>query len=161
MGVGDTVWIGEPESRELPDSRSVWDTEPEDEPETDGFRELEGDEDTEASELGELEKLDELDSTGVNVWDRDGVVVNEPWPDGVGDTVGLTVVLGEADNDRWDVDVLDTEGEPVVVFDFIGVAVLLGETVPDLDIKGVRVTFDVRVPVLDIELELDTEFVDE
>ena len=38
---------------------------------------------------------------------------------------------------------------------------LLGETVPDLDIKGVRVTFDVRVPVLDIELELDTEFVDE
>ena len=56
---------------------------------------------------------------------------------------------------------MDTEGEPVVVFDFIGVAVLLGETVPDLDIKGVRVTFDVRVPVLDIELELDTEFVDE
>ena len=161
MGVGDTVWIGDPESRELPDWWDVWDTEFEGEPEADGFRELEAEEDTEPDELGELEKLDELDSTGVNVWDRDGVVVNEPWPDGVGDTVELTVVLGEADNERWDVDVLETEGEPVIVFDFNEVPLLLGESVVDLDIIDVRVTLGVRVPVLDIELELDTEFVDE
>ena len=38
---------------------------------------------------------------------------------------------------------------------------LLGESVVDLDIIDVRVTLGVRVPVLDIELELDTEFVDE
>lgn len=55
---------------------------------------------------------------------------------------------------------MDTEGEPVVVFDFIGLGLVLGETVPDLDIRGVRVTFGVRVPLLDIELELDTEFVE-
>jgi hypothetical protein len=33
--------------------------------------------------------------------------------------------------------------------------------VPDLDIIDVRVSFGVSVPVLDIELDPDTEFVDE
>jgi hypothetical protein len=33
--------------------------------------------------------------------------------------------------------------------------------VPDLDITDVRVSLGVRVPVLDVELEPDTEFVDE
>lgn len=43
----------------------------------------------------------------------------------------------------------------------MGLALSLGEIVPDLDITDVRVSLGVRVPVLDIEVELDTEFVDE
>jgi len=161
LGVGDTVWSGDPELIAVPDCCGVWDTEIEGEPEIEGFRELEAHKDTEASELGEFEKLDELDSIGDNVWDRLGVFVNDPWPDGVGVIVGLIVVLGEADNESWDVDVLDTDVEPDTDLDLIGVALSLGEMVPDLDIIDVRVSFGVSVPVLDIELDPDTEFVDE
>ena len=46
------------------------------------------------------------------------------------------------------------------VLDFKGVTVLIGETVTDFEIYDVIVGFTVIVAVFDIELELDTEFVE-
>jgi hypothetical protein len=48
----------------------------------------------------------------------------------------------------------------VIVFDFTGVALLLGEIVVDLDTIDVPVGFTVVVPVLETEVEPDTEFVE-
>ena len=72
----------------------------------------------------------------------------------------LTVILGDTDNESWDEPVLDTDVEPETVFDFTGVAVLLGEIVDDLDTRGDRVGLTLRVPVLETDDEPDTEFVE-
>jgi hypothetical protein len=66
----------------------------------------------------------------------------------------------DADKDACDVEVLETDIEAVFVLDFNGVAVLIGETVTDFEIYDVIVGLTVIVAVFDIELELDTEFVE-
>ncbi len=48
----------------------------------------------------------------------------------------------------------------MIVFDFTGVALLLGEIVVDLDTIDVAVGFTVVVPVLETDVEPDTEFVE-
>lgn len=139
----------------------VWDTEFDGEPDADGSTEFEAQDDGDISELGEFEKLDVCDS--IELWDgsKDGVVVNDPWLDGVDDTVGLTDTLGEADKDIWDVEVFDTDVDPDTVLDLMGVADVLGQTVWDLDTTGVKEPLGVRVPVLDTVVDPDTEFVDD
>jgi len=79
----------------------VWDTDTDGEADKDASSEFEGQEDTEISELREFEKLAVCDS--MELWDgsKEGVVVNDPWPDGVDVIVEHTVVLGDADKDGW------------------------------------------------------------
>jgi hypothetical protein len=89
------------------------------------------------------------------------VVVNEPWPDGVDVIVEHTVVLGEADKDGWDVEVLDTDVDPVIVLDFKGLAEVLGDTVWDLDTSVVKDPLGVSVPVLLVDVDLETELVED
>jgi hypothetical protein len=48
----------------------------------------------------------------------------------------------------------------VIVLDFRGVALLLGEPVIDLDTIDVPLGFTVVVPVFETELEPDTDFVE-
>lgn len=161
LGVGDIVCPGVLEAYGVSEWRDVWDTEFNGEPEADGSTEFEGQEDIDTSELGEFEKLELAVSIKLCVWLSDGVLVNEPRPDGVGDIVGLTVTLGEADRDAWDVDVFDTDVDPDTDFDLIGVADVLGEIVWDLDTTGVMEPLGVRVPVFETEVDPDTEFVDD
>lgn len=139
----------------------VWDTDSDGDPDADDSTELEGQEDIDISELGEFEKL-EL-AVAIEVWDwlSDGVFVNDPWPDGVGDKVALKLVLGDADRDNWDVEVFDTDVDPDTDLDLTGVAVVLGETVSVLDTTDDMEPLGVRVPLFETDVDPDTEFVDD
>ena len=161
FGVGDIVCSGVLEPYGLSEWRDVWDTALEAEVDIDASGEPDGNEDGDISGLGEFEKL--AVCVSMELWEllRVGVVVNDPWPDGVDDTVGLTVPLGDADKDIWDVEVFDTEVDPDTVLDLMGVADVLGETVWDLDTTGVKEPLGVRVPVLVVDVDLETELVED
>ena len=149
------------EPYELSEWTDVCETELDGEPEADGSTEFEAHEDIDISEVGEFEKL-EL-GVSIELWDgfSDGVVVNDPCPEGVSDTVGLTDILEDADNEAWDVDVFDTDVDPDTVLDLTGVADVLGETVWDLDTIGVMEALGVSVPVFDTDVDPEAEFVDD
>ena len=139
----------------------VWDTVSDEDPDMDGSSELEGQEDTEISELGEFEKL-EL-GVSIELWDwlNDGVIVNDPRPEGVGVIVEHIVVLGDPDRDALEVEVFELDIDPVVVLDFNGLAEIRGDAVSDLDTIDVKEPLDVSVPVLLVEVDPDTEFVED
>ena len=107
-----------------------------------------------------LDKLEELVLIEVAEYDTLDVLVNVAWSVEVVDFEGLNVGRIDVDKEDCDVEVLETDTEAVFVLDFKGVALWLGETVTDFDIKDVNVGFTVIVAVFDIELELDTEFVE-
>ena len=107
-----------------------------------------------------LDTLEELVLIEVAEYDTVDVLVNVAWNVEVVDFEGLNVGRIDVDKEDCDVEVLETDIEPVFVLDFKGDAVWLGETVTDFDIKDVNVGFTVIVAVFDIELELDTEFVE-
>ena len=107
-----------------------------------------------------LDTLEELVLIEVAEYDTVDVLVNVAWNVEVVDFEGLNVGRIDVDKEDCDVEVLETDTEAVFVLDFKGVALWLGETVTDFDIKDVNVGFTVIVAVFDIELELDTEFVE-
>lgn len=107
-----------------------------------------------------LDTLEELLLIEVAEYDTVDVLVRVAWTVKVADVEGLNVGRMDADKDACDVEVLETDTEPVFVLDFKGVAVWLGESDADFDIRDVTVGFTVIVDVFDIELELDTEFVE-
>lgn len=161
FGVGDIVCSGVLEPYGLSEWRDVWDTEFDGDADIEGSGEPDRNGDPDISELGEFEKLAVCVSMELWDWLSDSVVVEDPWPDGVDDTEGLTVTLGEADKDIWDVEVFDTDVEPDTDLDFRGDTETLDDTVWDLDTSGVMEPLGVRVPVFETELDPDTEFVDE
>ena len=148
MKTEDIVWIDDD------DWDTLEDVEYELSDEWDGF-EL-----GEAEIDGELDAVDDWLSIELRDCDRLELAVNDPWFVEVDDFDGLIVILEEDDKDGWDVDVFDTDGEPVIVLDFKEVPLLLGERVDDLDTIGVPVGFTVGVPVFETELEPDTDFVE-
>ncbi len=78
LALGDTVFLGVFESDRLSDWIGVSDTDPDEEPDRENSRELEGYNDAETSELSEFEKLGVCVSN--ELWDllRIGVIVNNP-----------------------------------------------------------------------------------
>jgi hypothetical protein len=89
------------------------------------------------------------------------VVVKDPWPEGVGVIVEHIVVLGVPERDDCDVEVFELDIDPVLVLDFNGLAEIRDDDVSDLDTIDVKEPLGVSVPVLLVEVDPDTEFVED
>lgn len=156
---GDCVWEAIPVSLDDPIELGVIEFNVD--PELLWTFELDGLAEYDTNPLGDPEILDEVVSKDVYDWNTEELGVIDHWLEYVVETVGVGVTRGDADSDIWEVDVLDTDVDPVILLDLRGVAELVDEIVWDLDTIDEPVAFTLGDPVLDTEVEEDTEFVED
>lgn len=123
--------------------------------------EFDGLDECDANSLGKADTVAENVSRGVDDWEIDKVGVIDHWLEKLLEPLGLLVKREDVDKDIWEVEVLDTEVDPVILLDLIGVAELLDEIVWDLHTIDEPVAFTVRVPVFDTDVDTETEFVED
>jgi len=96
-----------------------------------------------------LDPLEEVVCTDVNEYEPLEVIVRVPWFVKVANAEGLKVGRREAEKEGCEVVVFDTDVDPVLVLDLKGVADWLGESVPvlDEDIEPETDCVEVKLPV--------------